>query len=71
MPGPHHGCRKEAFDMPGNAELGQAIAGKATEPGTLTCAHSSVPSPGIEYGTLVPMRYMNPDNDVRVTSIAA
>jgi len=66
-----HFIKNIDFDMPGNSDLGHAIAERATELGTLTRAHSDVPSLGIEYGTLVPMKYMNPENDIKVVSVAA
>ena len=47
------------FDHPGATDLGHAIAERATAAGVRTMAHDDVPSLGLEYGTLVPMRYMN------------
>ncbi|HJW25950.1 MAG TPA: 3,4-dihydroxyphenylacetate 2,3-dioxygenase [Rhodocyclaceae bacterium] len=54
----------------GNPELGQAIAQTATAAGVFTRAHDAT-SLGLEYGTLVPMRYMNGDKGFKVVSVAA
>ena len=66
-----HFIRNIEFEYPGDEILGHAIADKATELGVLTRAHSDVPSLGLEYGTLVPMKYMNADGGLKVVSIAA
>jgi 3,4-dihydroxyphenylacetate 2,3-dioxygenase len=66
-----HFIQNISFDYPGDAELGHAIARCATDMGVLTRAHSEVPSLGLEYGTLVPMKYMNADGAMKVVSIAA
>jgi 3,4-dihydroxyphenylacetate 2,3-dioxygenase len=58
------------YAYPGNPGLGQLIAEVATEAGVKTRAHSET-SLGLEYGTLVPMRYMNPDRHFKVVSVAA
>lgn len=58
------------YDIPGNPELGDAIAAKATAAGVQVQSHH-VPSLDLEYGTLVPLRYMDPHNSFRVVSIAA
>ena len=57
------------YDYPGNPELGDAIAARATENGVHTRAHR-VATLNLEYGTIVPMRYMN-DGSQKVVSIAA
>lgn len=59
-----------AYDFPGNPELGGLIARVATEEkGVYTLAHQ-VEALEVEYGTLVPMRYMNPEGDLKVVSVA-
>lgn len=66
-----HFIRDLNFDYPGDPDFGQAIADIATDMGVLTRCHSDVPSLGMEYGTLVPVRYMNEDGKFKVVSIAA
>ncbi len=58
------------YDYPGNPGLGRLIAETATADGVYTRAHEDT-SLGLEYGTLVPMRYMNQDQHFKVISIAA
>jgi len=65
-----HFIQELQYDYPGNAELGELIAAKATARDVLTRAHQ-VDSLGLEYGTLVPMRYQNADSSLKVVSIAA
>ncbi|MBZ0218191.1 MAG: 3,4-dihydroxyphenylacetate 2,3-dioxygenase [Fimbriimonadaceae bacterium] len=57
------------YEYDGNAALGNLIAEKAMNKGVYTLSHQ-VDSLELEYGTLVPMRYMNPDRDLKVVSIA-
>jgi 3,4-dihydroxyphenylacetate 2,3-dioxygenase len=57
-----------AYD--GNPELGQILADAANEHGVITMAHAAT-SLALEYGTLVPMRYMNPDRRFKVVSVSA
>lgn len=61
-------------DMPykygGNPELGDAIAKSASDKGVHTLAHH-LDSLELEYGTLVPMRFMSREHDMNVISIAA
>jgi 3,4-dihydroxyphenylacetate 2,3-dioxygenase len=59
-----------AFEYAGNPQLGALIAKTATARGVFTRAHN-IPSLELEYGTLVPMRYMNSDQHFKVVSIAA
>lgn len=59
-----------AYDVPGNPELGDAIAARANSAGVKVLSHH-VQSLDLEYGTLVPLRYMDPENRLRVVSIAA
>ena len=47
------------YDIPGNPELGNLIAKIATEKGSYTLSHQ-VEALELEYGTLVPMHFMNP-----------
>lgn len=58
------------YEFPGNPELGKLMAEVANEMGVKTRAHDATTlSP--EYGTLVPMRYMNADQHYKVISISA
>lgn len=57
-----------AYD--GNPALGDLIAETAREDGVYTLSHQ-VDSLDLEYGTLVPMRYMNGDAALKVVSVAA
>ncbi len=66
-----HFIRNLDYDYVGDAELGQAIADKATEMGTHTLCHSDIPSLGLQYGTLVPLRFMGIEKDIKIVSIAA
>ncbi|KAG1305570.1 hypothetical protein G6F62_015556 [Rhizopus arrhizus] len=54
----------------GNPELGRRIAECANEAGVGTRSHE-IDSLELEYGTLVPMRYMNGDGRFNVVSVAA
>ncbi|WP_238365365.1 3,4-dihydroxyphenylacetate 2,3-dioxygenase [Mesobacterium pallidum] len=54
----------------GNGALGDLMAETAREMGVYTLSHQ-VGSLDLEYGTLVPMRYMNPEGDLKVVSVAA
>ena len=58
------------YEYPGNPALGQLIAQRATARGVHTRAHEMA-SLELEYGTLVPMRYMNSDQHFKVVSVAA
>jgi len=59
-----------SYDYPGNPALGRQIARQATARGVHTRAHEMA-SLDLEYGTLVPMRYMNSDQHFKVVSVAA
>ena len=59
-----------AYEYSGNPALGQLIADTATKRGVFTRAHEHT-SLELEYGTLVPMRYMNTDQHFKVVSVAA
>lgn len=65
-----HFIRDLPYDYVGDAELGQLIAQTATDNGTFTRCHSDVPSLGLQYGTLVPLRYMGIEKSIRIVSIA-
>ncbi|OJB45998.1 3,4-dihydroxyphenylacetate 2,3-dioxygenase [Burkholderia ubonensis] len=64
-----HFIRDMAYAYPGNPALGRLIAETATARGIATRAHE-IDSLELEYGTLVPMRYMNADQHFKVVSIA-
>lgn len=56
------------YEYEGNAALGDLIAEKACAKDVHTMSHQ-IDSLELEYGTLVPMRYMNADKDFKVISI--
>ncbi len=58
------------YSYTGNPELGDLIAKEAMAAGVHTLSHH-VPTLDLEYGTLVPMRYMNAKSDLKVVSVAA
>jgi 3,4-dihydroxyphenylacetate 2,3-dioxygenase len=58
------------YDLPGDTRLAEAIAGRAADAGLNVIAHQ-VASLGLEYGTIVPMHYLNPDGFAKVVSIAS
>ncbi|AOJ04295.1 3,4-dihydroxyphenylacetate 2,3-dioxygenase [Burkholderia mayonis] len=64
-----HFIRDMRYEYPGNPALGHLIAATANERGIGTRAHE-IDSLELEYGTLVPMRYMNADQHFKVVSIA-
>lgn len=66
-----HFIRNLEYRYVGDAKLGQAIADKATELGTFTRCHTDIPSLGLQYGTLVPLKFMGIDESIRIVSIAA
>jgi 3,4-dihydroxyphenylacetate 2,3-dioxygenase len=57
-----------AYD--GNPALGDAIADEASARGVHTLAHH-LDSLELEYGTLVPMRFMSREHEMKVVSVAA
>ena len=59
-----------AYGFPGNPGLGQLLAKTASAMGVETLAHERT-TLAPEYGTLVPMRYMNADQHFRVVSVSA
>jgi 3,4-dihydroxyphenylacetate 2,3-dioxygenase len=58
------------FEFPGNPALGQLLAQVCNEHGVETLAHHAT-TLNPEYGTLVPMRYMNADQHFKVVSVSA
>jgi 3,4-dihydroxyphenylacetate 2,3-dioxygenase len=56
--------------VPGNPALGQLLAKVCNEHGVETLAHPPT-TLAPEYGTLVPMRYMNADQHFKVVSVSA
>ncbi|WP_431822740.1 3,4-dihydroxyphenylacetate 2,3-dioxygenase [Burkholderia sp. F1] len=64
-----HFIRDMAYAYQGNPALGRLIAETASARGIATRAHE-IDSLELEYGTLVPMRYMNADQHFKVVSIA-
>jgi 3,4-dihydroxyphenylacetate 2,3-dioxygenase len=65
-----HFIHDMTYEYPGDPALGRLIAATATERGVHTRAHEMA-SLELEYGTLVPMRYMNADQHFKVVSVAA
>ncbi len=59
-----------AYDFPGNPELADLIAAEAARTGPLALAHQ-VPTLPVEYGTIVPMHYMNKDRSFSVVPVAS
>ena len=58
------------YEYEGNPALGDAIARVATEAGVYTLAHH-LDSLEMEYGTLVPMRFLSRQHRMKVVSVAA
>ena len=58
------------YEFPGNPALGALLAKAANELGVETLAHERT-TLAPEYGTLVPMRYMNTDQRFKVVSVSA
>lgn len=65
-----HFVRDLDYAYTGHPVLGRRIAEHAVARGVNARAHE-VESLGLEYGTLVPMRYMNEDGALRLVSVAA
>lgn len=59
-----------SYDFPGNAELADLIAAETAKEGPLALAHQVKTMP-VEYGTIVPMYYMNADKALSVVPIAS
>ena len=58
------------YAFPGHPALGELLARTATAMGIATLAHPAT-SLAPEYGTLVPMRYMNADQHFKVITVSA
>jgi 3,4-dihydroxyphenylacetate 2,3-dioxygenase len=58
------------FESPGNPALGRLLAAACNEMGVETLAHDATTLQP-EYGTLVPLRYMNADQQFKVVSVSA
>ncbi len=58
------------YEAPGNPELGQLLAKACNDFGVETLAHDKT-TLAPEYGTLVPLRYMNEDRHFKVVSVSA
>ncbi len=58
------------YSYEGNPEMGDAIAKIASDKGVYTLAHH-LDSLELEYATLVPMRFMSREHDMKVVSVAA
>lgn len=58
------------YEFPGNPELGRLLAEQCNRFGVETMAHDAT-TLAPEYGTLVPMRYMNQDQHFKVISVSA
>ena len=65
-----HFIKDMAYEYDGNPGLGDLIAECANARGVNTRSHH-IDSLTLEYGTLVPMRYMNQDRHFKVVSVAA
>jgi 3,4-dihydroxyphenylacetate 2,3-dioxygenase len=65
-----HFITNMAYEHDGNPQLGQLLAEVANQHGIFTLAHPATSLPP-EYGTLVPMRYMNTDRHFKVISVSA
>lgn len=65
-----HFISNMGYEFPGNPELGQLLAKTANQMGVETLAHDRT-TLAPEYGTLVPMRYMNADQHFKVVSVSA
>lgn len=65
-----HFIQNLSYKHKGNPALGDAIAKRATEKGVHTLSHQ-VPTLDLEYGTLVPLQFIDPESQFKVVSIAA
>lgn len=65
-----HFISNMAFESPGNPALGHLLARVCNEHGVETLAHDAT-TLAPEYGTLVPLRYMNADQHFKVVSVSA
>lgn len=58
------------YSIPGNTILGRLLAKAANDAGVETLAHDAT-TLGPEYGTIIPIRYINPDEHFKVVSVSA
>jgi 3,4-dihydroxyphenylacetate 2,3-dioxygenase len=65
-----HFIKNMPFESPGNPALGRLLADACNEMGVETLAHDAT-TLDPEYGTLVPLRYMNADQHFKVVSVSA
>jgi 3,4-dihydroxyphenylacetate 2,3-dioxygenase len=65
-----HFISNMGYEFPGNPALGKLLAQTANAMGVETLAHDAT-TLAPEYGTLVPMRYMNGDQHFKVISVSA
>lgn len=65
-----HFIKNMPYAYSGNPVLGKVLADAATAAGVHTRSHDAT-TLALEYGTLVPMRYMNADQHFNVVSISA
>ncbi|MSQ56840.1 MAG: 3,4-dihydroxyphenylacetate 2,3-dioxygenase [Limnohabitans sp.] len=65
-----HFIANMGFESPGNVALGQLLAQVCNEYGVETLTHHAT-TLNPEYGTLVPLRYMNADQHFKVVSVSA
>lgn len=65
-----HFIKNMKYDCDGNPALANLIAAKAQDKGVRAMSHE-LNSLALEYGTLVPLRYMNADKAFKVVSISA
>jgi 3,4-dihydroxyphenylacetate 2,3-dioxygenase len=65
-----HFISNMAYEFPGNPALGKLLAEVCNEWAVETLAHDRT-TLAPEYGTLVPMRYMNEDQQFKVVSVSA
>lgn len=65
-----HFIKNMPFECPGNPALGRLLADACNEMGVEALAHDAT-TLDPEYGTLVPLRYMNADQHFKVVSVSA
>jgi 3,4-dihydroxyphenylacetate 2,3-dioxygenase len=65
-----HFISNMGYEYDGNPALGRLLAEAANARGVETLAHPAT-TLALEYGTLVPMRYMNADRHFKVVSVSA
>lgn len=65
-----HFLNNMEYQHVGDPELGQLIAETATKKGVTTLCHDKVATLELQYGTLVPLRYLGIGTDIKVVSIA-